>query len=512
MKSMFISVVGLLPVVSVADPIPISRSQFQSEDFVKSFVGSYGFLSPAEPKVDAEEAALLADLRELFEQGRYREVEAQLVDFIKARRMPVNPEEEPKEVSAAMILALGNLYLQSDRVDDAERAYKLAIERHKSFRRAYKNLGMLYAMKGDMARAYLNLREAIKLGDADHRSFGLIGFYYLQEKRPIAAEGAYRQAYLLNPDEKDWKLGLAQAFLIQEKWEESAALLGELIEESPDNVDLWMRQANCFIELGEKMRAAENLEILRRKDLASPDTLDLLGNLYMDQEQPMLALGAYLAAMKQSEEFDSRRALKTAQILVNFGASAEATKYIEAVRERAGESLPIDELADLLLVEAEAARAQGEAARVGELLDRILEIKPGDGQALVQRGMHLEDIARDAPDPDGRERLYAKAATSFRLALEKPEVAYQANLRYGQMLVRQRMFVEALPYLKAALELTPSENLTQYVRRVERPAARQLEQREREAAERAEAEARTKDSPPVSGASEEPPGGGEEQP
>ena len=102
----------------VAEPLPISRSQFQSPDFVKSFVGSYGFLSPVEPKVDSEEAQLLADLRDLFGAGRYREVEVELVNFIKARRNPVNPEEEPREVSPAMTFALGNLYLQSDRLGE----------------------------------------------------------------------------------------------------------------------------------------------------------------------------------------------------------------------------------------------------------------------------------------------------------------------------------------------------------------------------------------------------------
>ena len=76
------------------------------------------------------------------------------------------------------------------------------------------------------------------------------------------------------------------------------------------------------------------------------------------------------------------------------------------------------------------------------------------------------------------------------MALEKPAVAYQANLRYGQMLVRQRQFVEALPYLKTALEGKSSDNLKQYVRQVERAANRQQERRDREMKARADTEAR----------------------
>ena len=68
----------------------------------------------------------------------------------------------------------------------------------------------------------------------------------------------------------------------------------------------------------------------------------------------------------------------------------------------------------------------------------------------------------------------------------------RVNLRYGQMLVRKGDSIEALAYLRAALEKKKSDNLVQYIRRVERAAARQKVRQEREAADRAEAEARAK--------------------
>tara|TARA_A100001037_G_scaffold306864_1_gene357684 strand:- start:25896 stop:27416 length:1521 start_codon:yes stop_codon:yes gene_type:complete len=479
---------------AMAKPIPISPTQFQSRDFVKAFIGSYGFLSPVEPKVDTEEAELLVDLQELFGQGRYAEVEKRLSAFIRERRQPIDPEAKPKDVSPAMIFMLGNYYFQSDRIKEAERAYRIAIDRFPSFRRAHKNLAMLHASSGDMDKAFPHLKKAIELGDADHRSYGLLGYTYLLKKRPMAAEGAYRQAFLLNPDEKDWKLGLAQALLLQENWAAAASLLGELINESPGNVDLWKRQANCYIEMNQKLRAAANFEVLRRKGLADVETLDRLGNIYVVAEQPMLALGAYLAAMKKSPTVDVKRSLRTARILVDFGAGEEATKYIKQVREHGSGTLQNSDLVELLLVEVAAARLRKDPDRMGELLDRVLEIDRGHGEALVQRGVYLGQLALDAPDPDGKKKLYTQARTSFRMALEKPEVAYQANLRYGQMLVRRGQAIEALTYLKAALEEKESDNLKQYIRRVERAAARQKVREEREAKERAEAEAKARES------------------
>lgn len=478
---------------AAADPIPISPSQFHGKDFVKAFIGSYGFLSPVEPKVDAEEAALLAELGEMFGRGRFKEAESQLVNFIRLRDRPVDPTQEAKGVSAAMIFVLGNLYFQNDRVRDAERSYQLAIKRFPKFRRAFKNLALLYASAGDMEKALPNLKQAIQLGDGDHRSFGLLGYAYLLDKKPVAAEGGYRQAYLLNPDEKDWKMGLAQALIMQEKWPESAALLGELIDETPDSKQLWLQQANAYLGMDQKMRAAANFEILRRKGLADVATLDLLGNIYMDQGQPMLALGAYLAAMRKGEGLNIRRSLETARVLVDYGATEEALEYVVAVRDQAAGQLTTADQVALLLVEMDAAKVNQDEEKVGALLDQVLEIEPGNGKALVERGLYLEGRADLVDDPDEREALLAKARTSLRLALEKPDVAYEANLRYGQMQVRQRQFIEGVNYLKVALELKESDNLQQYVRRVERAAERQKVREEREKTERAEAEARARE-------------------
>ena len=204
----------------------------------------------------------------------------------------------------------------------------------------------------------------------------------------------------------------------------------------------------------------------------------------------MLALGAYLEAMKKSEEFNVKRSRDTARILVDFGAPAEAVQYVEAVREKGGANLPREDQVKLFLVEVEAAKAEKDAERVGELLTSILEIDAGNGAALVQRGLYLEERSQELDDPEEQGKMLAKARASFRMALDNPEVSYDANLRYGQMLVRQRQFIEAKPYLASALSLKASDNLKEYVRRVERAAERQKAREEREAKERAEAEAR----------------------
>ncbi|MEM9081501.1 MAG: tetratricopeptide repeat protein [Verrucomicrobiota bacterium] len=471
-----------------AEPLRIPKEQFRSPEFIKGFVGAFGFLSPVEPKVDREEAELLAELADLFSDARFREAEARIVDFIKLRKNPIEEGVKPKDVSAALVFQLAQLYYMNDRTADAERAYKLAIQRHPDFRRAHKYLALLYASQDRISDALPYLKQAIQLGEADQLVFGLLGYAYTQEDKPLAAEGAYRQAYLLNPDEGQWKSGLTLALYQQEKWVESAAMLGELLAETPNSADFWKMQANCYLNLEEPLRAATNFEILKLKGLADEATLNTLGDIYTDQKKPVLALGAYLAALSKGDGFDAERSLKTAKVLADYGAPRESARYIEALRSKGGGKLTRDQQVRLKLIEVRIAQETGEDERVGPLLEEVLTLEPMNGEALVEQGLFFEQQAEGADLEEDEVRLRGTARAKFTLAMNDAdeEIQYVAMRSFGQMLVRQQEYVEALGYLEKAVTMKPSDNLKRYVRQVSVFAERQ---KEREAREEAEAKA-----------------------
>lgn len=470
---LFLTLIGLLS----AEPIQLSSSQFKSADFIKSFTGSYGILSPVEPKVSRAENDLLQEVAELFGAGQFRVAEVKLLNFIKEMKNP-SDGSEPVEVSPALIFVLGNLYFQNDRPEDAIRSYKLAIQRFPKFRRAFKNLALLYASNEDFNSALPYLKESVQLGDADHRTYGLLGYCYLSKNKPLAAEGAYRQAFLLNPDEKDWKLGLAQALLQQEKWTESAALLGELIDENPDNAQLWMQQANCYLGKEDNLRAANNFEILRLKGLADPATLSLLGNIYMDNEQPGLALNAYMEGLNKQETPNVNQALDTAKILVDFGAYPQAEIYLDKISSM---KLNTKEKVRELLSRKAIAESKGNTETVESLLKSAKELDPGNGDVIIALGRFYTDQSKLAEDEEVKKKLQAEAKTQFAFALHKESVKYEANLRYGQLKVAQQQYGDAITHLETALNLQPSDNLKQYIRRVQRFADREAKKRELEA-------------------------------
>jgi len=459
------------PLVS-AEIIP-PANLFRDQQFLRDFVGSYGFLSDVEPKVSSAEQSLLATVRGSFEQGKFAEAERQLTDFIRQVEKPSDPATPVAEISPAMVFVLGNLYFQADRPDEARRAFQEAIRRFPRFRRAHTNLAYLHVSQNRLDEALPMLQKSIELGETSPRVFGLLGYVHLSRKNSLAAENAYRYAMLTDPQSKDWKIGLAQALTAQEKHAEAASLLGSLIEENPNDRQLWLLQTNAWMAMERKDRAILNLETLRVKGIADEANLNLLGNLHLDAGEPQLALLAYLAATEKAQSLDVNRALKCARILNDYGFPEKAATLVQAIRTKLGANPPADVATSLLLTEVRISQQLGNSNETSRLLAKLLELNPANPEVLLETARHKDNLAREETDDAARANLVAEARTHYQLAAKHDATAYAANLALGQLLVRERRYPDALTHLQAALQLKKSDNLEQYVSRVRRAADRQ---------------------------------------
>lgn len=484
MFRVFMLLILAMPLVQAERIIP-PANMFRDPQFLKAFVGSYGILSDVEPRVNNEERALLTRVREHFVESRFREAEQEIVSYVKMVEETSEEEDAAESISPALVFVLGNLYFQADRPEDARRSFLEAIRRYPRFRRAWTNLGYLHISQNKMDEALPALQKAIELGEGSARVFGLLGYCHLLRKNPVAAENAYRQAYLLDANSRDWKLGLAQALIAQSKFAEGASLIGTLIEENANDKQLWLQQTNAYLAMERKDDAAVNLEILRLKGLADESNLNLLGNLYMDREEPQLALNAYLAAIDKASELDVERAMKSARILNDYGFPEKAGTFIAKIREKVGQDPSKEVAVSLLLTEVRVAQTKEDTDRAGELLAELLELDPANGQVLLEMARHQAGLARNEQDEEKRATLVAEAKTNYELAIrdEDQDIAYSSHLGLGQMLVRERRYQDALSSLERALGIRKRESLEQYVSRVRRAADRQKQREEREAAE-----------------------------
>jgi tetratricopeptide (TPR) repeat protein len=307
------------------------------------------------------------------------------------------------------------------------------------------------------------------------------------KQNAIAAENAYRQAYLIDPSARDWKLGLAQSLLMLEKYEDAASMFDVLLKENINDRQLWMRQTSAYMAMEKFDQAIINLEMMRLLKIADEKNLVLLGNIYVDQSQPRLALSAYSEALSISQKFDAPQALKCARILNDTGNPGEAKDMIQKIRDKAGKNLSSADRIALDLVEVKIARSNNQNDLVGEILKRLLQENPTNPEILLELAKFHDQNAKNETNEDALRKHIGEAKTNYLLAMQYDSTAYAANLGYGQMLIRDSRALDALPYIEKALSLKKSDSLEQYASRVRRAADREKARREREETERSQA-------------------------
>jgi len=442
--------------------------------FKKSFLGSYGFLSGAEPDVSQEEVETLRDLFPVIERNPSVAID----------------QLEPKitqDSTAAFDFILGNLYFQKGELGQAETNYEAAIDKFPEFRRAYKNLGLVQVQQGDFKRAIETLSKAMELGEVEGRAYGLLGYSYLSLERYYPAEAAYRQAILMQPETRDWKVGLARALLESERHKEAIALFDTLLKDDPRNADFWMLQSNAYIALDQPMKAAKNLEIVRRLGAADVAGLSLLGDIYMNHEAPELALDAYLAAADKASPDNLETLLRAAELFTRTGDHTQASEMIAKLRDEFGERLADDQSLQLLTFEARVARAQGKEEKAVELLKDIVKRDTLNGDALIELANHYADEAENLRSKIERQTkssseaeieklkneaaaMLSKAVTRYEQAAKIDGFERRAVVAHAQALVRAGDYSDAIPLIERALEIKKDANLSDYLERVQRAA------------------------------------------
>jgi tetratricopeptide (TPR) repeat protein len=442
---------GAAPAASPApeEKKPAGLEIWTDPAFQKQFLGSYGVLADYEPKFTPVERQELEKILALMATDQ------------AAAKAQLEAVTRP-ESSALFDFTLANLYFQQDRPEKAAERYRLATAKYPSFRRAFKNLGLVSVRLGRHEEAIKALSRLIELGGGDGLSYGLLGYSYAATGQHVSAESAYRSAVLLQSDTLDWKLGLAQSVLRQRKFGEAASLCDELLARYPDRADFWLLQANAYIGLDQPLKAVENFEIVARMGKATFQTYYTLGDIYANQGLWDLAGRSYGLAVEASPEQDLERPVRSVEILAQRDALAQARILLGKVRETFAAGLDEDGRTRLLRLEARLAVADGRGGEAVTSLEQIVSLDPLDGEALMLLGQHYSR----ANEID-RAIFYYERAES----LEPFEA--DAKVRHAQLLVTQAKYREAVPLLKRAQELKPRDEVARYLEQVERIARAQ---------------------------------------
>lgn len=425
-----------------------SEEYWQDPEHQKEFLASYGVNPAVEPKLSTEEQVLFKSVIEML---KLPDGQAQATKAITDALTP--------ESSAALDFTLANLNAQAGKIDEAIVHYRAAIKKEKTFLRAQKNLGLFLCQKGEFAEAIDPLSKAANLGAVDSVTYGLLGLCYLNTGKLLAAEACYRQAVIFEPTNNDWRLGLARSLIEQSKFTESVAILDEILKAKPEDTTLWLAQANAFLGLNEPKKAAANFEILRRMGKASAESLLLLGDIYMNESMRDLALEAYLAALDKDPNQPVSRLVRAAEILVSSNALGQAETLLDRINKNYTNKLDDKEELLVLKLQSRIAIAQNNSDKAAEILEKVVEKSPLDGEALILLANHYN-----------RKHDIERASLYYERASKIHEFEPDALVAWAQMLVGESRYSEALPKLERAQTIRPRENVGRYLQQVRNAA------------------------------------------
>ena len=420
---------------------------WNSKQFKQQFAESYLAVTDVEPRITSIERDDLIKVQELIGEDKVDEA-ARLLE-----------KSRGEASSATFDYMLGNIYMQQDKLDEAVAAFEVAVGKFAKFRRAHRNLGLIHVQRGDFDKALAPLTRSIELGDTESLTYGLLGFAYSSVDNNLAAESAYRQAVLLDPATMDWKMGLARSLFKQERYEEAVSLCAALIESAPDRAELWLLQANAYVGAKQPLKAVENYEFVDRLGKSTVDSLNMLGDIYVNEELYEMAVAAYIRAMEKNPDRNADRPLRACKVLVTRGALAETKTLIERIEQLHGASIGEVDKKALLRLRSRIAVAEGNGDEEVRVLEEIVALDPLDGEALILLGQN----AARANKPEKAVFYYERAES-----LEKFEA--DAKVRHAQLLVSQAKYTDALPLLRRAQELDPRDDIQKYLDQVERVA------------------------------------------
>jgi len=413
--------------------------------FKKQFIAGYGINSEIEPRVTPDEVTILDKIRPL------------MVNDLSRAEVMLKKQMKP-ECSAILDFTLGGIQFQQNKMIEALDSYRKAVAKFPGFRRAWRNLGLIYVRNGRQDDAIGAFTRMIELGGGDAYSYGLLGFAYATKQDYQASEAAYRNALLLQPENTEWRLGVTRCVFKQQKFEDAVTLLETLIGRYPEKADFWLLQAQAYLGMKQPLKAAVNLEAVDRLGKATVDSLYTLGNIYVAENLIDLAANAYRRAINADAQQPVARSLQSAELLAARGAITQARQVAAHIRETWEKQMGDADRRKLLKLEARLSMVDGDSSiETVRVLEEIVKLDPLDGEALMLLGQHYS--RQNEPD---RAIFYYERAASLD--------AFEANarIRHAQVLVGLGRYNEAVPLLRRAQEIKPHDDVARYLEQVER--------------------------------------------
>lgn len=267
--------------------------------------------------------------------------------------------------------ALAELYFTTDRFGDAATIYQILLNSKITELggiQLEERLGTALSMEGKFEESLPHLEQALKDSDSDDLLFHT-AFVYLQLKENQQAILYLQKLRALNPHYQSTYLYLAEALQEDEQLEEAQDVIEEGIHENPYQVDFYQFASENIYRLKDAKKAEEYLQQALETGEKLDETLFMLSNLYLKEEQ----YDQVITTVEQMENPDDAFAQWN---LAN--AYNQLEDFDEAAIHYEKAAIELDHEPEFMKEYGIFLRDEGRLKEALNLLSHYLEHEPGD--------------------------------------------------------------------------------------------------------------------------------------
>ena len=350
-------------------------------------------------------------------------------------------EYEDKK-SPALLLVEGQLFMQTEQLQQAESRFKQALLTMPDLLRGHLALATLYHKQEDYHKAQNALSKAISLGASDANQYALLGYFHMQNNDPHSAVAAYQYALMLDADNDDIRKGLLFALINSHQINAARNLLAGMLTRDPENSQLWLQRTNLAMQASDEPLALSSIEAALRLGEQKPSTKLLAMQLHLKQKSyaRALVLSIELLDDKQLNFTETDKLLAwlvhenqwsyVQQILNNTTALAASASFSEKSR--------------LLHYQGQWALTENDLAKAEKIWKQAMQIDAGNGDTLLA----LATLSMD-------KNRYAQAELYYQRAETLEAVKLSAMLGRSQLYIQQLDYLSALTLLQHTLSAYP---------------------------------------------------------
>lgn len=313
--------------------------------------------------------------------------------YINAEDVKVSEKEFQVRTQAQELSEKGKVPEAILLIDEYEKSLKVPMHYI-----LYEYRGSLWALSEKYPFALKDYLKAYRI-QKTRENISSLGLCYLYMKDYFNAESLFREGMLISDNPINFKKGLLQCFLQQERYREGVSLAESLLLESPLDKDLLSLAAQIYRQLGDSDKAWENLKLLHLQGNATKKDLDMIFDIALQKKMHFIAENIAFEIISRKEEVSMARLTNLVISFLNLNQTEKAEKWI-AIANKQGKT------EKLTLYLAESLRNK-DPARSLNLIQSIKDLSEMDGryylvlgELILKNGDHKKALA-----------LYKEAAT-----------------------------------------------------------------------------------------------------